>query len=274
MDQAKKHKRKRILLVEDHIINQQVVMRMLAKIGYRADLANNGVEAISLQKKTDYDLIIMDCQMPIMDGYRATREIRNYEMRQNKKSIPIIALTAHAMKSDREKCIESGMNDYLAKPIKMNILASTIEYWISRTDTKNQYETATIYSSIVDEELYPVIDIDRLNEIFGDDVKSINSFLTIFLNSTFTVLGEIQNAIKLKDTQSTKRLLHGLKGASGNSGIMSLFNLTLKAEEAVLNEDWDKIQNLYKLIEDDFSKVQAAANEFAQKNRINNHSNE
>ena len=119
-----------ILLAEDNRINQKVALRMLSKIGYKTDTVENGQQAVDALGKKDYDLVLMDCQMPILDGYEATKKIRTPETGILNSNVPIIAMTANAMKGDREKCLESGMNDYITKPVKLEQLAETISLWI------------------------------------------------------------------------------------------------------------------------------------------------
>ena len=121
-----KKRRIRILLAEDNVVNQKLALRLLEKFGYRADAVGNGSEAVELVQKIPYDLILMDVQMPEMDGLEATRLIRGME-EQMGRHIPIIAMTAHAMTGDRERCIENGMDDYVAKPIKPQELQEVIE---------------------------------------------------------------------------------------------------------------------------------------------------
>ncbi len=116
----------RILLVEDNFVNQKVIVRQLEKLGYRADIAGNGQEAFDAVNSIPYDLVLMDCNMPVMDGYTATQKIRETE---KIKDIPIIALTANAMKEDEDKCLAAGMNDYLTKPVNRNVLGNTINKW-------------------------------------------------------------------------------------------------------------------------------------------------
>ncbi len=124
-------KRVRILLAEDNIVNQKVVMHILEKkLGYHADIATNGKVALDYLEKMDYDLVLMDCQMPEMDGYEATQRIRDGNSTVRNHKVPIIAMTANAMKGDREKCLEVGMDDYISKPIKIEKLADTIERYI------------------------------------------------------------------------------------------------------------------------------------------------
>ncbi len=121
-------KRVRILLAEDNIVNQRVALHILEKkLGYHADIVTNGKEAIEYLEKMDYDLVLMDCQMPEMDGYEATQKIRDENSTVRDRKIPIIAMTANAMKGDREKCLEVGMDDYISKPININKFTDTIE---------------------------------------------------------------------------------------------------------------------------------------------------
>ena len=118
----------RILVAEDNIVNQKVALKILEKLGFRADAVANGLEAVKAVNDMPYDLVLMDCQMPEMDGYKATWEIRN--SKSEIKNLPIIALTANAMKGDREKCINAGMDDYLAKPLSPKALADMLEKWL------------------------------------------------------------------------------------------------------------------------------------------------
>ena len=118
----------RILVAEDHLMNQHVMLRMLARLGYTADAVCNGVEAVAALTRSPYDIVLMDCQMPELDGYEATRQIRRNGGRF--RSTPIIAVTANAMEGDREKCLDSGMSDYMSKPVLAQTLATTLEKWI------------------------------------------------------------------------------------------------------------------------------------------------
>ena len=119
----------RILLAEDNIINQKVAQSILGKIGYKADVVANGLEAVSALEMINYDVVLMDCEMPEMDGFQATAMIRDPKSKVLNHKVPIIAMTANAMKGDREKCIEAGMDDYLSKPVKKEVLAAVLEKW-------------------------------------------------------------------------------------------------------------------------------------------------
>jgi len=119
---------RRVLVVEDNAANLKVTVRMVERLGYRTDVANNGTEAVSMVGLGHYDAVLMDCQMPEMDGYEATREIRKAE--PSEQRVPIIAMTAAALSGDRERCLAAGMDDYISKPVKLHIVAAVLERWL------------------------------------------------------------------------------------------------------------------------------------------------
>jgi CheY-like chemotaxis protein len=127
----------KILLAEDNVVNQKVTMTYLSQLNCQADLAENGEEVLQLLKQKDYDIILMDCQMPYLDGYGTTQAIRQLEssassINQAFKRIIIVAMTANAFKEDRDRCLAIGMDDYLSKPIRRNDLKATLQYWVSK----------------------------------------------------------------------------------------------------------------------------------------------
>jgi two-component system CheB/CheR fusion protein len=141
---------KKILLVEDNMINQKITLKMLEKLGYHVDAATDGTLALLLLREKTYDLILMDCQMPHMDGYQTTQIIRH----QLEITTPIIALTAHALQGDREKCVSVGMNDYLSKPVDMDELQKTVENWLFfSSTTDNIRESIMALRSSISERL-------------------------------------------------------------------------------------------------------------------------
>jgi CheY-like chemotaxis protein len=145
----------RILLVEDNATNRRVVLGMLEKLHVEADAVADGVEALEALARTSYDLLLMDCLMPRMDGYETTRRIR--AMEGAVRGVPIVAVTANAMKGDREKCLETGMNDYLSKPVSRSALAKMLEKWLPLPDTTGvmQCTDSTGKAPISEEETTP-----------------------------------------------------------------------------------------------------------------------
>jgi CheY-like chemotaxis protein len=126
--------RARVLVAEDNVVNQRVAVRLLETLGCRVDIASSGVEAIKKLEANTYDLVLMDCQMPEMDGYEATREIRRRESRAGTRT-KIVAMTAHALPGDREKCFEAGMDDFMSKPVRRESLAEVIDRHVAGSDT-------------------------------------------------------------------------------------------------------------------------------------------
>jgi CheY-like chemotaxis protein len=122
-------RRIRILLAEDNSFNLKVAQGILGKLGYKADVAANGLEAVQALELIDYDIVLMDCMMPEMDGFEATSKIRNPESKVLNHKVPIIAMTANAMTGDRERCVKAGMDDYLSKPVRKDELAAVLEKW-------------------------------------------------------------------------------------------------------------------------------------------------
>lgn len=235
-------KKEHILLVEDNPTNKEVALRILAKLGYQTSSVTTGLEVLEAIQKNSYDLILMDCQIPEMDGYTATSEIRKLEKNQN-KHIPIIAMTAHALKGDRAKCIAAGMDDYISKPIDIKALAATLSHWLQmkQTDHANQVS---------------LINMERMREIFGDDMPSIYNFLKSFIDSTTQLLNELEFHIKNKNIQDTKSLFHQLKGSSANSGVITISDLCIKAEEKVLKSEWINVEKYFQTIQEVVDKLQ------------------
>ncbi len=253
-------KKAKILLAEDNAINLQVALRMLDKLGYRADMAGNGLEVLEAIKKIPYDLILMDCQMPKMDGYTCTEEIRKLEKAQGKKPIIIIAMTAHALKGDREKCLAAGMNGYMSKPIDLRILGNTLEEWIGKIKKDNQSTkpqiTAAKPAKEVKSDGQSVMNKERLHDIFGDDSAAIHEFMEKFISSTADLLKGIRVSIHNHDVKTAKELFHRLKGSAGNSGIMKMHTLCVTAEAKITEADWHEVKKVYHDIKDIYHKLQ------------------
>ena len=249
----------RILLAEDNIINQKVALKVLEKLGYRADVAANGLKALKALEMIHYDMVLMDVQMPEMDGLEATKEIRKREKltAQQKDAgfphIPIIAMTAHAMKGDKEICLKAGMDDYLTKPIQPGKFGETIARWIPDDAAAEQDRTGgkpSEESSVFDRTAF----LDRI----GGDEELCLEIIGLFLQDVPGQIEFLENTINKKDPALVDRQAHTLKGASGNVGAVSLQDAALQLELAGKNGDLSRATEMLNTIKKEFEKVKKA----------------
>jgi len=251
----KKHKQ-RILLVEDNITNQKVALNILKRFGYNADAASNGKEAVKALKMIPYDIVLMDCQMPVMDGYEATGEIRNPESKVLDHKVPVIALTAHAMKGDREKCLEAGMDDYLCKPINPQELFDILKKWIVKQDSSLQEETTV-------SDIKPVQDIfdkaSLLDRLMGDE-ELANEILGGFLEDVPRKFAALKEALDKRDAPSVLREAHTLKGASADVGGKALLETAFEIERAGEAGDLETVKACMPELEAQFERLKETMN--------------
>lgn len=212
----------RILLIEDNKINQQVAVGFLTKLGQVVDVADDGARGIAMLKDEQYDLVFMDLQMPGMDGLAATREIRTLPPPFGQ--VPVIAMTAGAMASDRDRCLSGGMDDYISKPLKFELLADLLERWIARLESPRQLAVAAD-GDLVDSETCA-----QLVEALGRD--GVVSMLDLFDRDLRARMVELDGALSRGDRLETARIAHYLKGAAANLGCVRLAGLFLGLETA------------------------------------------
>ena len=201
----------RLLVAEDNLVNQKVALRILEKAGHKVDVANNGIEAVASLKNTAYDMVFMDIQMPKMDGYEATAAIR--KMAPEYRELPVIAMTANAMKGDREKCIASGMDDYISKPVKPKRLLEMVQRWAGKKVLRPSLGL-DCYPSDPD---LPV-DLKRLEDLTGGDKAFEHELIDLFLKDTTRHLTRLEAVIKDADSSSVEASAHSIKGAAANMG--------------------------------------------------------
>ena len=194
----------KVLLAEDNPVNQKVAMLQLKRLGYSADLAADGYEALAALERTPYDIILMDCQMPRMDGYTATRRIREIYQRP----ILIIAMTANAMQGDREKCLNAGMDEHLGKPVHLQELEKVLSAWQAPLTARNETPAP--------------VDLARLTEITGSDPAMFRHISAEYLEQAEEILAHISLAIDRRDPVEIHRLAHKLGGSSASCGIVAL----------------------------------------------------
>lgn len=216
----------RILLVEDNPTNQVVAQGMLDLIGLNADIANNGLEALEAMELAleiaPYTIILMDCQMPEMDGYAASRAIRDGRAGEVYKTIPIIAMTANAMEGDREKCIVSGMSDYISKPINLEGLTKTLTRWlIGNEEVEEEFSMAPEES----EDELSIWDKTEAMSRLGGNEALLGKIIRSFVHDAPKMLDALQKSVQMNDAPSVQLHAHSIKGSAGNVGAKKLQNI-------------------------------------------------
>jgi PAS domain S-box-containing protein len=253
----------RLLLVEDTQINQLVFKGLMGKLGLEVDFAFNGIEALNILNNTvpdaPYNIIFMDCQMPEMDGYETTRQIRQGLAGEYYQNITIIAMTANAMSGDREKCLDAGMNDYLTKPIALENLKNTLEKWLFNSDfilqiqpksEPSQPKKRTNNISVFDEE--------TLLKYFGNDQELAAELCQLFLEDTPLYIQSMQQAFQIQDLTNVQEEAHKIKGSAGQVGGKLVSQLALEIEQAAKTQDLNLVEAKITELEMEFLNLKQA----------------
>ncbi|GGE37015.1 hypothetical protein GCM10011391_14870 [Pullulanibacillus camelliae] len=220
-----------ILLVEDNPVNRKVAQFQCKKLGYEVDTALNGKEAIDKINHHAYNVILMDIQMPEMDGLTATQHIRG--LATPKRDTPIIAMTANAMPSDKEKYLAVGMDDYLSKPVNLKDLKNVLNKWIQKKAEPDEDSDET------------AIDIDKLQATYGEEVSEIKAFLDTFIDTTPDFLEVLDQAINEQKSKQAKETAHGLKGAGVVIAADPFAAISKDIEKLVQNGEWTAARAAY-----------------------------
>ena len=243
-----------ILVAEDNHVNQTVAVRILGKMGHSAVVANNGQEVLSLLAQQTFDLVLMDIQMPEMDGLTATKKIREGEL-QSHSHMPIIAMTAHAMKGDRERCLEGGMDGYVSKPIVGKELEEAIASAVkSRSDTGDRV-TNEIPNGNAPPNGTPVWDAGQVLKRLGGDEKLFYEVVQIFLEETPKNLDGLRQAISRGDAETIEKTAHSLKGELGYLGIPGVSQKVRELEKMGRRHDLQHAAGVFAAIETEISAV-------------------
>jgi signal transduction histidine kinase/DNA-binding response OmpR family regulator len=238
----------RILLVEDNLINQQVATGILERLGWRVDVASQGKECLQMLAREHFDVVLMDLQMPTMDGYKATQLIRSGDEKNVNPKIPIIAMTAHAMAGESEKCLAAGMSDYISKPIDPQLLAGMVEKWLPREipsaarpddtmqaqathrqDTRTNAPTPAAFDARVSP---AVFNLESFMRRMMDDEELARAVITAFLDGLPELIGEFKRRISGKDAEAIWKQAHQVKGVAANVGAEALSALAAEIERA------------------------------------------
>ena len=256
----------RILLAEDNITNQQVAIGILQKLGLSADAVVNGAEAVKILETLHYDLVLMDVQMPEMDGLEATRIIRNPHSAVLNHMIPIIAMTAHAMQGDREKCLGAGMNDYISKPVHLETLTQVLEKWlpgktslpVEKTQSKSD---KNVPLSIINTNL-PVFDKEGMMERLMNDEQLINTVIKGYTGDLPIQIESLKGYLATGDAAGAERQAHTIKGASAAIGGEALRAIAFEMEKAGKAGNLDAVNTLIPELDEQFALLKEAINIF------------
>jgi len=243
----------RILVAEDNRTNQMVAAGMLNMNGCTCEFAANGREALEAARSRVYDLILMDCSMPEMDGYEATAHIRNYEAALDRHT-PIVAMTANTQLGDAEKCLSAGMDDYLAKPITLVELRQKLDRWLPREASEDSAEVQMRQREAANEGAIDHAIFMKLRDIMG---ASLQEAVSPFLEDTPQYLLDLETAVNTGDKQIARAKAHAIKGSSGNLGALQLAQLAKEAEELAIAGELAQIAPLMPRLRIAYSEVAA-----------------
>ena len=240
----------RLLLAEDNLVNQRLAIGVLEKYGHQLEVASDGNQAVELFKKSEFDAILMDVQMPNLDGIEATKAIRELEKGKSKR-IPIIAMTAHAMVGDRQRCLDAGMDEYVSKPIRIPELMKALGLATGR----NQVVTLSVTTS-TDNHL---VDWNQALETVGGDKDLLVEIISVFLAEQNNMLGEVETAIREQDAKELRRSAHALKGALNHLGSAAVAQIAAELER---NGEQNELGKSERVLEDLQTKLEYLTVEF------------
>ncbi|MEK6323162.1 MAG: PAS domain S-box protein [Acidobacteriota bacterium] len=244
----------RILIAEDNIVNQKVALRQLQRLGYAADAVANGLEVLEALERIPYDVVLMDCQMPEMDGYEAAKEIRRREGLS--RHTTILALTANALEGDRERCLAAGMDDYISKPVKQDALSAILERWTDALDQSSERvdSTQTDSANVIDASV--IAELRALQS--SADPDFFNHLIDLFIQETPHRLGAMRAAVAQANSEALAHEAHALKGSSANLGAMRMHALCEILEEQGRARSTGGAPALLSVLEEEFDRVRKA----------------
>jgi PAS domain S-box-containing protein len=259
----------RVLVVEDNITNQAVARGMLQKFGLDIDLVANGEQAIDALRQSPYDLVFMDCQMPVMDGYEATRRIRDPESGVIDSKVPVVAMTANAMKADREKCLAAGMDDHIAKPVDPSRLEQALSRWLpascratGNNDDRPAAGSGDAVEGQVETEIHePVFDQDALHKRMMGDESLMKTVAEAFVLDMNGMVEQLKTHVDGGDMHNVGALGHKIKGAASAMGGTALSAAALQIEQAGKAAQPERLDETLPLLEQRYDELKHAMRE-------------
>jgi CheY-like chemotaxis protein/HPt (histidine-containing phosphotransfer) domain-containing protein len=244
---------KSVLVAEDNLVNQKLATLMLEQLGLTVDVVDSGRKAVQAVEQKVYAVVLMDCQMPEMDGFDATKAIRKLESLRGTYT-PIIAVTALAMVGDRERCMAVGMDDYISKPIDRHMLKIKLNHWTQREFVQRNQELSRKYAQLPNQMLGgdDPIDLGELEEFYANDLDDV---LTTFIESTDKLLRDINQSIIGRSDTALANMAHELKGSSASVGAKGLAKLAMYLERAAGIRDWTEAKDTFSALNNSFAQV-------------------
>jgi len=235
----------RVLLAEDNIINQKVAVAQLRKLGCNPDVVGNGMEALEAVRHNHYDVILMDCQMPQMDGYEASRQIRLIEKSGGLKPVYIVAMTANAMQGDRDKCLQAQMNDYLSKPVKDTDLRAALgrSQAASAIESNEEEDTTLLVAETIGGEA--LLDVHRLEAAANDDPKVVQELVDLYFAQATDLMNGLHAAINSGSAKDVDHFAHKLVGASLACGMSAMVRPLRELEKRGKEGNLDNAEALF-----------------------------
>jgi CheY-like chemotaxis protein/HPt (histidine-containing phosphotransfer) domain-containing protein len=276
------------LVAEDNPVNQEMALAVLENLGCQVDVAINGQEAVEAVTKADYDLILMDCQMPVLDGFAATMAIRHWEWEQSRHSLPIVALTANVIKGFREQCLAAGMDDYLGKPFEQSQLVAILERWLPKaeansspaaaspsSDANAQVSQRRVAIAATTPSVRPVESAsvrsnrttDPLDRAALSQIRALQrpgspdltgKIINLYLESSPDLIAKIRDAAAQRDGTSLWQAAHSLKSSSANLGALTLATLCKQMEHCGREGRMEDIERLLRELEMAYIQVREA----------------
>jgi len=246
-----------VLVVEDNIVNQKVAAGMLERLGYRVDVAANGIEAVDALERVPYALVLMDCQMPEMDGYEATAEIRRRQEGGGRRT-PIIAMTAGAMRGDEERALAAGMDEFVTKPVKMADLGAVVRRWVDGAAAADAGPAAVDDDAGDDAVLDPEILAGLRGLERGGRAGALDELVELFLDTAREKVKALRAAVDVDDTAEVLRVAHSLKGSSANLAATGMAAIAVQLEVAARAGDTAATGEGVTLLETEMERVDAA----------------
>jgi CheY-like chemotaxis protein len=238
------------LLAEDSVVNQRLAVGLLERHGHRVTIANNGRQALDLAAGDNFDAILMDVQMPEMDGLESTRLIREHE-RQTGKHVPIVAMTAHALKGDRERCLACGMDEYVSKPVRERQLLMALRAVLGEEVGQPRPEQPESFL-VADEH---VVDWQGALKICGGDRELLRDIAAAFLEEHPRRIDEIRRAIDTADWELLHRAPHTIKGSMRYFGASAAFDRAFGLEQLAARKSLDGAEEIFDLLKQELAKL-------------------